>query len=65
MCLVLFAWMTRQEYFKSITETDVRTGIYKEEIEKMEENMLPFGFVVDGSDGEDGEWDGEDRWFAF
>ena len=31
----------------------------------MEENMLPFGFVVDGSDGEDGEWDGEDRWFAF
>jgi hypothetical protein len=65
MCLVLFAWMTRQEYFKSITETDVRTGIYKEEIEKMEENMIPFGFVVDGSEDEDGDWDGEDRWFAF
>jgi hypothetical protein len=65
MCLVLFAWLTRQEYFKSITETDVRTGIYKEEIEKMEENMVPFGFVVDGTNEEDGEWDGEDRWFSF
>ena len=65
MCLVLFAWLTRQEYFKSVTETDVRTGIYKEEIEKMEENMVPFGFVMDGTDEEDGEWDGEDRWFAF
>lgn len=65
MCLVLFAWLTRQEYFKTITETDVRTGIYKEEIEKMEESMIPFGFVVDGTDDEDGEWDGEDRWFAF
>ena len=64
MCLVLFAWLTRQEYFKSSTNTDVRTGIYKEEIEKMEENMLPFGFVVDSSDASDSEWDGEDRWFA-
>ena len=31
----------------------------------MEENMLPFGFVVDGSDVSEGDWDGEDRWFAF
>ena len=65
MCLVLFAWLTRQDYFKSSTNTDVRTGIYKEEIEKMEESMLPFGFVADGSDSSEGEWDGEDRWFAF
>ena len=65
MCLVLFSWLTRQDYFKSSTNTDVRVGIYKKEIEKMEENMLPFGFVVDGSDVSEGDWDGEDRWFAF
>ena len=64
MSLVLFAWLTRQDYFKSMTEIDVRTEIYEDEIEKLQENMAPFGFINDGSD-EKGEWDGEDRWFAF
>ena len=64
MCLVLFAWLTRQDYFKTITDTDVRTEIYEEEIEKLEENMAPFGFIHDDDD-DNGEWDGEDRWFAF
>ena len=65
MCLVLFAWLTRQDYFKTITDTDVRTEIYEEEIEKLEENMAPFGFIHDENADEGGEWDGEDRWFAF
>ena len=47
-----------------MTEIDVRTEIYEDEIEKLQENMAPFGFINDGSD-EKGEWDGEDRWFAF
>ena len=57
--------MTRQDYFKTITDTDVRTEIYEEEIEKLEENMAPFGFIHDENADEGGEWDGEDRWFAF
>jgi len=64
MSLVLFAWLTRQDYFKTISDTDVRTEIYEEEIEKLEENMAPFGFIHDDND-DGGDWDGEDRWFAF
>jgi len=62
MCLVLFAWLTRQEYFKSLSNRDVRKEVYAEEIKKIEENMIPFGFVP--TEEEDGNWDGEDRWFG-
>jgi len=63
MCLVMYSWMTRQEYFKELVDGDVRTGIYEEELERMNENMTPFGFISTGSE-EEGEWDGEDRWFT-
>jgi hypothetical protein len=61
MSLVLFAWMTRQEYFKSLTDSDVRTQIYEDQIREIEDDLMPFGFIEDNTD--DGEWDGEDRWF--
>ena len=61
MSLVLFAWMTRQDYFKSLTDADIRTQIYEEQIRDIEEDLIPFGFLMVETD--DGEWDGEDRWF--
>jgi len=61
MSLVLFAWMTRQEYFKSLTDSDIRTQIYEEQIRGLEEDILPFGFITEDID--EGEWDGESRWF--
>jgi len=61
MALVLFAWMTRQDYFKSLTNSDVRTQIYEDQIREIEDDLMPFGFVVD--EAEEGEWDGDDRWF--
>jgi len=61
MSLVLFAWMTRQDYFKSLTDSDIRTQIYEEKIREIEDDLMPFGFASDSL--EDGEWDGEDRWF--
>jgi len=62
MCLVLFAWTTRQDYFKSLTNSDVRTQIYENQIREIEDDLLPFGFVMDESEA--GEWDGETRWFS-
>jgi len=66
MCLVIFAWMTRQTYFQELLETNIRTKIYKEEIENVEEELSAFGFIsnVDGVEEVDGVWDGEDRWFS-
>ena len=63
MSLVLFSWLTRQEYFKDITNTDVRTSIYREQIEELEEDMSTFGFMPEQEDII-GEWDGKDRWYG-
>jgi hypothetical protein len=48
MCLVLFSWATRQQYFKNLTDMDVRLAMYQQEIEKIEDDMLPFGYFDDG-----------------
>lgn len=53
MCLVLFSWTTTQELFKEITNTDLRQRLKAEREKLIEEDMLPFGFVDDGSREED------------
>ena len=62
MCLVLFSWLSRQDYFKDLTNVDTRTAIYEEEISRLEEEMTPFGFIIDTED-EITFWDGENRWY--
>ena len=52
MCLVLFAWMTNQNYFKDLLETDVRKNLMEEREKEMEGDMLPF-FFDDGMGFED------------
>jgi len=60
MCLVLFGWLTRQDYFKNLTDTDVRLDVYSDEIDRIEEEIIPFGFTSLSDD--DIEWDGNDTW---
>ena len=48
MCLVIFAWMAMQEYFKEMHDNDVRQRIYDDQRENIEQDMAPFGFVSDG-----------------
>jgi len=64
MCLVIYAWLVQQEYFKELTDQDVRKRIYEDQRDQIEQDMSPFGFIVDGRDDEsfvDGEGD---RWYA-
>ena len=56
MCLVMFGWLTRQDYFKNLTERDVRLDVYEDEIERLEDEILPFGLI--SSFEEDDEMDG-------
>lgn len=51
--LVLFGWLTTQSYFKDYTNSDVRQRIYEEQIRKIEEQVMPFGFFSDGIDSDD------------
>jgi len=50
MCLVIFAWLVAQPYFKEMTNDDVRKRIYEDQEEQIEADMAPFGFVSDGLD---------------
>ena len=50
MCLVLFAWLVAQDYFKEMTDNDVRKRIYEEQKNQIEQDMAPFGFISDGQD---------------
>jgi len=48
MCLVIFAWMAMQPYFKEMHDNDVRQRIYDDQKESIEQDMAPFGFMDDG-----------------
>jgi len=65
MCLVIFSWLVAQDYFKEMTDNDVRKRIYEEQKNQIEQDMAPFGFVLDGVNDEESfvDKDGE-RWYT-
>jgi hypothetical protein len=48
MCLVIFSWLAQQQYFKEMTDQDIRRRIYEERKNEIEQDMAPFGFIDDG-----------------
>jgi hypothetical protein len=48
MCLVLFAWLSEQQYFKDYTNINTLLSLREKTDEDMEQDMAPFGFVFDG-----------------
>ena len=53
MCIVLFAWATNQEFFKDLTDTDFRKKLMEDRDRMINDDVLPFGFIDDGSDIEE------------
>jgi len=53
MTLVLFGWLSQQDYFKELTNIDIRKDIEKQHLAMIEEEVLPFGMVADGHDVHD------------
>ena len=63
MCLVIYAWLVQCDYFKELTDQDVRRRLYDEQRNQIEQDMAPFGFMDDGLDS-DSFVDAEgDQWF--
>ena len=62
MCLVIYAWLVAQDYFKELTDQDVRKRLYEEQKNQIEQDMAPFGFIVDGLDDTSFVDDDGDRW---
>ena len=48
MCLVLFAWLSDQAYFKEITDINTLIELKEKSEKEMMDNLLPFGFHDDG-----------------
>ena len=64
MCLVIYAWLVQQDYFKELTDQDVRKRIYEDQRDQIEQDMSPFGFIVDGTEDESFVDKDGDRWYA-
>ena len=63
MCLVIFSWLVAQDYFKEMTDNDVRKRIYEEQKNQIEQDMSPFGFIQTGLEEADSFVDSDgDRW---
>ncbi len=50
MCLVIYAWLVAQDYFKELTDQDIRKRLYEDQKNQIEQDMAPFGFMNDGLD---------------
>jgi len=52
MTLVIFGWLVQQRYFKELTNMDIRKKMWEEQMETLEQDMLPFGIIDDGMEEE-------------
>ena len=50
MCMVLFAWMSDQQYFKDLTDINTLMKLREKTEEEMESDMTPFGMITTGHD---------------
>ena len=48
MCMVIFAWVVAQDFFREMTDNDVRKEIYQDKENQIEQDMAPFGFITGG-----------------
>ena len=49
MGLVLFGWLTTQQYFKELHNVNLRKIMYENQMRSIEEELTPFGFYDDGN----------------
>jgi hypothetical protein len=64
MCLVIYAWLVAQDYFKELTDQDVRKRLYEEQKNQIDQDMAPFGFIVDGTEDSSFVDETGERWFT-
>jgi hypothetical protein len=50
MGLVLFGWMSNQNFFKDLTNNDIRKNLYIENMQRIEDEMLPFAIIDDNNE---------------
>jgi len=65
MTLVHFGWLTSQRVFKDTVNTDIRSVLQAENLEILDREITPFGFIDNGIDDPAPEVDSRgDRWLT-
>jgi hypothetical protein len=64
MTLVHFGWLTSQRYFKENINNNIRSVLQKEQMNLMDSDVVPFGFINNGIDDPMGDInaDSRERW---
>ena len=52
MTLVLFAWASNDPLFKDLMNSNNRKALYEQQINQIEEELTPFGFMNNGVEAE-------------
>ena len=50
MNIVLFSWFISSDAFADILDMDLKSLLYRDRIKEIEDDLLPFGYIDDGSD---------------
>ena len=65
MTLVLFAWATNDPMFKDLMNVNNRQAMYSAQMQTIEDELTPFGFIDNGiPEEEQAIIDGEDLWLT-
>lgn len=48
--LVLFGWLSTQNYFKELVNTEIRQKLFEDKLRRLEEELVPFGFMESEDD---------------
>jgi hypothetical protein len=64
MTLVLFSWLSNQNYFKDITDINTLMKLREKTEAQIDEDLLPFGFIDDGRDAEVDTYQPAQSWFT-
>lgn len=59
MTLVNFGWLTAQKYFKESVNTDIRRTLQEEQLQIMDQDIVPFGIIDNGIDNRGEVIDGD------
>jgi len=50
MNLVMFGYFVSSSYFSNLTDINIKEMIFKQKLKEIEEDIVPFGFIDDGSE---------------
>lgn len=66
MTLVHFGWLTSQRYFKENINSDIRSALQQEQMNIMDQELVPFGIMDNGLDDpfDDPEQDAREKWLV-